>query len=104
MQTKRVHKATRPLQANTQTQTLICTHLTLIETTGWQSSPLTGSIRGQSAAEPHAVLTQRDTLDYKGGSQAHNRGGVGGGGGGVGRQERDDGISRREDGDWGERE
>lgn len=52
-----IHKA-----PNTHTY---CTHLTWIETTGWQFSPLTGSIRGQSAAGPHAVQPQRDTLDYR---------------------------------------
>jgi len=39
--------------------------LTWIETRGWQFTPLTGPIRGQSAAEPHAVQPQRDTLDYR---------------------------------------
>lgn len=53
-------------RTNTKTHMLVCTHLTLIETTGWRLSPLTGSIRGQSAAEPHAVQPQRDTLDYRG--------------------------------------
>lgn len=63
MQTKNTHNP-QGRQPNKHTQnphTLACTHLTLIETTGWQFYPLTGSIRGQSAAEPHG----RDTLDYR---------------------------------------
>lgn len=77
MQTKNAHththnpqgcSPTAHAQTNTYTHeknTLIYTHLTWIETTGWQLSLLTGSIRGQSAAEPHAVQPQRDTLDYR---------------------------------------
>lgn len=62
-----IHKTALPphTHTNTHTNMLICTHLTWIETTGWQFSSLTGSIRGQSAAEPHAVQPQRDTLDYR---------------------------------------
>lgn len=66
----------RTQRRHTKTHILICTHLTLIETRGWQLSPLTGSIRGQSAAEPHAAQQQRDTLDYRETAQAHNGGGV----------------------------
>lgn len=50
----------------TRTRTLTWTHLTLLQTRGWHIfSPLTGSIKGQSAAQPHAARQQRDTADYR---------------------------------------
>lgn len=54
--------------AHAQARTLTWTHLTLLQTRGWHIFfllPLTGSIKGQSAAEPHAARQQRDTADYR---------------------------------------
>lgn len=65
MQTKTKNTRNPQSRPPTSTHALACVHLTWIETTGCQFSPLTGSIRGQSAAEPHAVQPQRDTLDYR---------------------------------------
>lgn len=65
MQTKTKNTHNPQSRPPTSTHALACVHLTWIETTGCQFSPLTGSIRGQSAAEPHAVQPQRDTLDYR---------------------------------------
>lgn len=50
---------------------------------------MTGSIRGQSAAEPHAVHPQRDTLDYREAARRTIDEGQGSGG------KQDDGNSRR---------
>lgn len=90
---------------HTKTHMLLWTHLTLIETRGWQFLPLTGSIRGQSAAEPHAAQQQRATLDYTETAARHTiEEDWGDGGGGLGlvglseREERDDGSSRRQRG------